>query len=77
MKGRKFQFFGKKAISMKTVFRITFILVFITCLTSCLEKDYDIEYQDDYPNKLNGNWVVFEFPGGGGLEMYYMLLMTL
>jgi len=49
---------------MKTKLKILIIPVILVCLNSCLQKDYDIEYQDDYPNKLAGNWVVFEFPGG-------------
>jgi hypothetical protein len=29
-----------------------------------MKEDYVIEYQHDYPNKLAGNWVAFEFQGG-------------
>jgi len=39
-------------------------IVIVTTFTSCKKDDYDIEYQDGYPNKLAGNWVVFEFQGG-------------
>jgi hypothetical protein len=29
-----------------------------------MKEDYVIEYQLNYPNKLAGNWVAFEFQGG-------------
>jgi hypothetical protein len=29
-----------------------------------MKEDYIIEYQSDYPSKLAGNWVAFEFQGG-------------
>lgn len=29
-----------------------------------MKEDYVIEYQHNYPNKLAGNWVAFEFQGG-------------
>jgi hypothetical protein len=29
-----------------------------------MKEDYVIEYQNNYPNKLAGNWVAFEFQGG-------------
>ena len=49
---------------MKTKIRLLIVPIILVCLNSCFQKDYDIEYQEDYPNKLAGNWVVFEFPGG-------------
>ncbi len=64
---------------MKTNIRVVIILFLLTCF-SCVKKDYDIEYQDDYPNKLAGNWVVFEFPGGeleGTLYEPYDLVTSL
>ncbi|MBN2521742.1 MAG: hypothetical protein JXB24_00630 [Bacteroidales bacterium] len=43
---------------------IAIVLFLVSSLMSCIQKDYDIGYQDDYPNKFAGNWIVFEFPGG-------------
>lgn len=39
---------------------IAFIAV-ILLLISCEESDYEIEYQNDYPNKLAGNWIAFDY----------------
>jgi hypothetical protein len=44
------------------------IIIFISYLTflsilSCKKDEPKVEYQEGYPNKLAGNWVVFEFPG--------------
>lgn len=47
---------------MKRIFLV--LLIGISFFTSCKKDDYEIEYQDGYPNKLAGNWVVFEFQGG-------------
>jgi hypothetical protein len=47
---------------------LSFILF---CAISCSQKDYDIEYQPNYPNKLAGNWIVFEFPGGDIGDVLY------
>ncbi|MBA7545866.1 hypothetical protein ES705_38244 [subsurface metagenome] len=49
---------------MKKYYKIFTTIFLITACLSCLKKDYEIEYQPDYPNKLAGNWVAFEFPDG-------------
>ena len=48
---------------MKRYVKILIFFLTILC-THCMKEDYIIEYQDDYPNKLAGNWVAFEFQGG-------------
>lgn len=47
---------------MNRLFIFSFIL--LVGIISCKKDDYNIDYQDGYPNNLNGNWVVFEFQGG-------------
>jgi hypothetical protein len=46
-----------------------YIVLFIRCLTfvfilSCTKDNTKIDRTGGYPEKLAGNWVVFEFPGG-------------
>lgn len=48
---------------MNRIFKILLIILVILC-TRCMKEDYEIEYQNNYPNKLAGNWVAFEFQGG-------------
>jgi hypothetical protein len=35
-----------------------------------MKEDYEIEYQNNYPSKLAGNWVAFEFQGGNLEDAY-------
>jgi hypothetical protein len=46
--------------SLLILFSISFLMFSISCNK---EKD-EIKYAKGYPNKLAGNWIVFEFPGG-------------
>jgi hypothetical protein len=48
---------------MKRIYRIQ-IFGILLLITACMKEDYTIEYQDNYPSKLAGNWVAFEFQGG-------------
>jgi hypothetical protein len=62
---------------MKKIFLI--LIIGISLVTSCKKDDNEIEYQEGYPNKLAGNWVVFEFQGGNedGVMMNHDLVTAL
>lgn len=48
---------------MKRFFNISIVFLVVFCW-QCVKEDYVIDYQDDYPNDLAGNWIAFEFRGG-------------
>lgn len=50
--------------------KIHFILSILFILISCNKDEDKIEYADGYPNKLAGNWIVFQFPGGDLGDQY-------
>lgn len=49
---------------MKKLFKIVWVILFILFAGACT-KEYQIEYQAEYPSRLAGNWLAFEFPGAG------------
>jgi hypothetical protein len=70
----------KKRLIMRKTTSILFPVFIILLISSCNKDDAKIEYQDGYPNKLAGNWVVFEFSGaeiGGSLYDPYDLVTSL
>jgi hypothetical protein len=53
----------KKRIKMNRSVVILISFFAFLLILSCKKDETKIDYQEGYPNKLAGNWVVFEFPG--------------
>jgi hypothetical protein len=44
--------------------RFLFFILAIGTLISCSKDNYTVEYAEGYPDKLAGNWIVYQFHGG-------------
>lgn len=53
----------------KKIYLISLLLILIIVF-ACSDDEPEIEYQEGYPNRLAGNWVVFEFPNADLSTLY-------
>ena len=56
---------------MSKIKYIVFLILLSLSFSCEKNNDYEIEYQNGYPSRMAGNWVVFEFPGGELLDQIY------